>query len=854
MFNIAPLLLLFPIIGVVFNGFFGRNILKSDRQGGEALTGWFASLMSIASFVVGIILFLNLRNDPGPHLIYLFDWFNIPSAQFVIPWEMQIDTLSSVMILVITGVGSLIHIYAIGYMHGDENFSRFFTYLNLFLFFMLILVTGSSYLVLFVGWEGVGLCSFLLIGFWFAKDRVIRGMYEGDRNSSAARKAFVANRVGDLCMIVAMSLIFWAFGSMRFVDVFSRVTELATNADHGHFADITLIGTNITVSFPMLISLITVLLLLGAAGKSAQIPLFVWLPDAMAGPTPVSALMHAATMVTSGIYLIVRSNVLFEVARVTDYKLGGIISTPDLVALVGASTAVYAGLVAFTQFDIKKVLAYSTVSQLGFMIAAAGMGAYVAAMFHLVTHAFFKALLFMAAGSVIHGMEHGHHHLHGAHDAHGDEGHEEAHGHHAEPAHAVHHDAHGHEVHHAVHGDDAHGHEGHHDEHAHAPVHAKVAHHEPEDKFDPQDMRFMGNLRKHMPITSTVYIIGSLALAGIVPFAGFWSKDEILAHASANGSSGWIFQTVYWMLTIAAICTAFYMGRQLKMVFFGKERHEAAEHAHESPPVMTYPLIVLAILSLVGGLINFPHLTGEGESHTTTAETTAEHGEKVAEEGHGTTEEAHGATEEAHGTEGEEVSAEAHSKDSGYYLALEHWLEHSIASFELTKEGVVHMPHTPIVLQPAVAGISTVLAVASICIAFFVVYGKRPQKSDEKDPILSIPPFSIVRHLPLNTFYMSGLVPLFDKLAYFCGQILDWNIWHNFVHEKLIRDSYIAFSEFTSTVLDRGVVDRGLGLGLRDIVNGFSKFFGRVQTGYVRNYAFGLFIGVVALVLYFILI
>jgi NADH-quinone oxidoreductase subunit L len=435
------------------------------------------------------------------------------------------------MMLVVSGVGTLIHIYAIGYMHEDVRFKndvgrfrRFFVFLNLFIAAMMILVSGDSYLMLFVGWEGVGLCSFLLIGFWYEMDTLARPSWA---NSNAAKKAFIANRVGDFGFLIAGFIMFWAFGSFQFDEVFEAAQHAA----------------------PGIIIAITLFMLVGVAGKSAQIPLYVWLPDAMAGPTPVSALIHAATMVTAGVYLITRSAELYTLVP----------EAQNIVALVGAVTAFFAATIAVGQYDIKKVLAYSTISQLGFMVAAVGMGAYVAGMFHLITHAFFKALLFLSAGSVILGLERGHHHAeHDHHDDHG-KGKKKSGKSKVES---------GHEEHHEV--------------------------------FDPGDMRNMGGLRKTMPVTFWLYMIGTLALAGIFPFAGFWSKDEILLDASLHN------QAVYWLLTVAAFFTAFYMGRQIWMVFFGDARHEAAAHAEESKPIITVPLMVLAGLSLLGGALNLP--------------------------------------------------------------------------------------------------------------------------------------------------------------------------------------------------------------------------------------------------------
>ncbi len=517
-FNLAPWLVFFPVIGLLINMIFGGKM-------SEKAVGTVASLASGASFVVSVLLAYSLNAVHGEvHTVPFAEWIHI--GQLQLDWTFRVDTLSTVMMLVVSGVGTLIHIYAIGYMHEDvrfkddeKRFRRFFVFLNLFIAMMMILVSGDSYLMLFVGWEGVGLCSFLLIGFWYDFDTLGR---KSTANAEAGKKAFIANRVGDFGFLLAIFTTFWHFGTLQFDGVFEAA---AAHPD------------------PVVISAITLFMLIGVTGKSAQIPLYVWLPDAMAGPTPVSALIHAATMVTAGVYLVVRSAPLYSLVHGASY----------IVAMIGAVTALFAATIAVGQYDIKKVLAYSTISQLGFMVAAVGMGAYVAGIFHLATHAFFKALLFLSAGSVILGMERGHH------------------------AHA-HHDDH--------HGDD----------------HAHVEHHE-EEVFDPGDMRNMGNLRKRMPVTFWLYMIGTLALAGIFPFAGFWSKDEILLDASLHADH---FPGVYILLSIAAFMTAFYMGRQIWMVFFGKERTEVAEHAQESPPVMTVPLMVLAALSILGGALNLP--------------------------------------------------------------------------------------------------------------------------------------------------------------------------------------------------------------------------------------------------------
>ena len=523
-FFLAPWLVFAPVIGLLINMIFGHRL-------SEKWIGTVASLASGAAFVVSVLLAYSVSAGHGEVMRWrLAEWMHIGTLN--LDWTFRIDSLSTTMMLVVSGVGTLIHIYAIGYMHEDVRFKndvgrfqRFFIFLNLFIAAMMILVSGDSYLMLFVGWEGVGLCSFLLIGFWYEMDTLARPSWA---NSDAAKKAFIANRVGDFGFLIAGFIMFYAFGSFQFDEVFAKVHEVSE-------------GT---------ILAITLFMLVGVAGKSAQLPLYVWLPDAMAGPTPVSALIHAATMVTAGVYLVTRSAPLYSSVH----------EAQNIVALVGAITALFAATIAVGQYDIKKVLAYSTISQLGFMVAAVGMGAYVAGMFHLITHAFFKALLFLSAGSVILGMERGHHHLaHGQHDNHG----KGKKGKKKEEKHDSHHDHH-------------------------------------EEVFDPGDMRNMGGLRKTMPVTFWLYMIGTLALAGLFPFAGFWSKDEILLDANHHS------QTIYWLLTIAAFFTAFYMGRQIWMVFFGEARHAAAAHAEESPKVMTVPLMVLAVLSVLGGALNLP--------------------------------------------------------------------------------------------------------------------------------------------------------------------------------------------------------------------------------------------------------
>ena len=483
-----------PLLGFLLNAF----LIRSERPAGLV-----ASAMVVASFVVTLVATFGLAGLPAEERrIMSVTWQWISIGSFQVPFGIMLDPLTAVMALLVTGVGGLIHIYSIGYMHGDQRVVRYFAYLNLFITMMLLLVMGNNLLVLFLGWEGVGLCSFLLIGHWF--ERRVAG--------EAAVKAFVVNRIGDAAFILGMLAIFNYFGTLNFYPV-----EAGGVSQPGFLErSIEIMGQTVGPSWQPVgvATLITFLLLIGATGKSAQLPLFVWLPDAMAGPTPVSALIHAATMVTAGVYMMARNEAIFQAS----------LTTQGWVMWIGALTALIAGTAALAQWDIKRVLAYSTVSQLGFMVAACGMGAYVAAIFHLLTHGLFKALLFLAAGSVIHGTN------------------------------------------------------------------------------DTQDMRRMGGLRTAMPTTFWSFAIGAAALAGIVPLAGFWSKDEILTHALTGNHWPQLF-----ILFLTSLLTALYMGRQVALIFFGQQR-DPSYHAHESGRVMTVPLIVLAVGAVVGGIINLPWL------------------------------------------------------------------------------------------------------------------------------------------------------------------------------------------------------------------------------------------------------
>ncbi|MFQ5615974.1 MAG: NADH-quinone oxidoreductase subunit L [Anaerolineales bacterium] len=706
LFSLAPWVVFFPVIGLLTNIVFGKRL-------GERFIGTVASAASGAAFVVSVLLAIALQSHPEGTTILLADWITI--GELHLEWAFRVDTLSVTMMLVVSGIGTLIHIYATGYMHYDvrykedgasaDSYARFFIYLNLFIAFMMILVSGDNYLMLFVGWEGVGLCSFLLIGFWFTRnpDASI-----GTGNSTAAKKAFIANRVGDFGFLIAMFLTFWFFGSLQFDDVFEAAHQIAEHLP------------------AWVIPAIGLFMLLGVTGKSAQIPLYVWLPDAMAGPTPVSALIHAATMVTAGVYLITRSFPLFELSH--EIAASWAADAQFWVALVGGVTALFAATIAVGQYDIKKVLAYSTVSQLGFMVAAVGMGAFVAGMFHLVTHAFFKALLFLGSGSVILGVERGHHPLESTGDA--------PHGHH-----------------HDHHGDD-HGH-----------------------PFDPQNMRNMGGLRKRMPVTFWVYVAGMLALSGIFPFAGFWSKDEILADASNENL------LVYALLTIAAFLTAFYMGRQIWLVFFGKPRTHAAGEAKESPALVTVPLVILALLSIFGGALNLPGL------HT-----------------------------------------------------FANWLEHTLG----------HAAHAG-EFQIQVAVVSTVLALIAIGVSW-LLYGRKPLEADQPDPLRRIlgPVFVGLNHKWwVDELYGLVVIRPYERLAAFLADKVDWQFWHDWLHDSVIASGFRGAARLLAGPIDLGFVDR-VSYWLADGTSWFSRFLSRLQTGFARNYALSVFMGVVLIMGYLI--
>jgi NADH-quinone oxidoreductase subunit L len=649
----------FPALGAVV-------LLLCGKRIGEPRAGWLATAMIGLSFVASVVAFFALRSLPADarsNVSQGFTW--IQSGTFRVDFRFLVDPLSSTMTLFVTGVGTLIHLYSIGYMHGDDRFSRFFAYMNLFAASMLVLVLGSSFLLTFMGWEGVGLCSYLLISFWF------------ERNSAsvAGKKAFITNRVGDFGFMIAMFLIFQKLGTL----------------DYSALGSTARVPSAVGALPQSAVTAIALLLFLGAVGKSAQIPLHIWLPDAMEGPTPVSALIHAATMVTAGVFLVVRAHVFFDLSN----------HAGTVVAWVGAITALYAATVALVQNDIKRVLAYSTISQLGYMFLAVGVGAYSAAIFHMITHAFFKALLFLGAGSVIHGMH------------------------------------------------------------------------------DDQDMRRMGGLRKYMPITAGTFIFGWLAIAGIFPFAGFWSKDEILAKA-------WFSHNyALWAVGAAgALITAFYMTRQVWLVFYGPERwrddaalvqatvvqgtgdaHEGDEvrvasvsgerEPHESPWTMYVPLVALAALAFFGGALDLPFTNAK-------------------------------------------------------FNLLDRWLD--LPESHLASSFGAGLLLSTVALVVGVVGI-----VAGISI---YRYGLRRDGTD----------------------------PGVERLGGFAG-VLQNAYYLDVGLARFVSGPVTAFARFLSDGVDRAGIDGAVN-GIATAARGSGGGLRRLQTGLVRNYALGIALGTVLLLLY----
>ncbi|MFN8480173.1 MAG: NADH-quinone oxidoreductase subunit L [Kouleothrix sp.] len=659
---IVVLIPLFPLLGFLLNTF----VIRNERQAGLV-----ASAMVVLSFITtlgAIAVLQSLQSAAGEgadaaaqtkqHIDFvLWEWMTL--GTFRVPFGFLFDQLTAVMALLVTGVGGLIHIFSLGYMHGDARPVRYFAYLNLFIVAMLFLIMGDNMLMLFLGWEGVGLCSFLLIGHWFDRKSVPPGIVPAE----AAVKAFVANRVGDAGMLLAMMAVFATFGTLTFYGQEGGIGGYLDQAEAAR-AQVLNVGILGTMS---VVTLISFLMLIGVTGKSAQIPLFVWLPDAMAGPTPVSALIHAATMVTSGVYLIARNHTIFETSN----------GVNGWVAGIGVLTALLAATAAIAQWDIKRVLAYSTVSQLGYMVAAVGMGAYTAGMFHLLTHGVFKALLFLGSASIIHGTH------------------------------------------------------------------------------ETQDMRRLGGLKDRMPTTFWTYMVGALALAGIFPFAGFWSKDEIIAHAFDVGNP-----LAGVVLIIASLLTAFYMGRQVALVFWGRPRDEHATHAHESTGSMKNVLIVLGIGAAIAGIMNLPGI---------------------------------------------------------------HWLDtylHPVLGEEAA-------PFT--VGKGVLATVVTLLAMASMYGGWYL-YARVLEskiKPSKEDP----------------GYYYAGDIWRGAELAW--G--FDW------FYNRVIVRGYRMISAFLASVFDQQGIDNILVDGVGRAFGGLAGIFRRGQTGYIRNYAWVFFVGVVVLVGYFAL-
>jgi len=691
---------LFPMLGFLTIGLLGRKFFMGKTELVPAVIGIGTVFLS---FVMSVLCVLALRKVPANEegvVVFtreLFQWIEV--GAFKVPFKLQLDALSSVMVLVVSGVGFLIHVYSKGYIHGDESQYRFFAYMNLFNCAMFILVLGGNFLLMFIGWEGVGLCSYLLIGFWFEKDSA----------ANAGKKAFVVNRIGDFGFVLGMLLIFSIFGSLDYETVFAA-------APHKLAAG----GAVVTA--------ITMFLFIGAMGKSAQIPLYVWLPDAMEGPTPTSALIHAATMVTSGIYMVSRCNVLYSMAPWSLVLVGG----------VGAATAFFSATIGMAQYDIKRVLAYSTVSQLGYMFMACGVASYTAGIFHLMTHAFFKALLFMGAGSVIHGMS----------------------------------------------GD--------------------------------QDMRNMGGLRKYMKHTWWTFMFAYLAISGLPPFAGFFSKDEILWKAFTYDSPvlGPMWGKFLWAAgAAAAVMTAFYMTRLVCLTFYGESRvsEEAKHHLHESPPSMIYPLMALAVLSLVGGWVGIPEaLGGSNHIHHFLAPVL----DKAAHGGH----EIHAAATAglAYAAEvGHEVEAAVHHYSHGFELFM--------------------------------VAVSVFLALVGIGIGYYMYI------KNTNIPLLVQFKLPRLHKALLNKWYVDEIYDF--AIVGGTKQFANLLCWiDTYIVDGFVNATATVTRGFSSgsILFDNGIVDGAVNL-TGAIVETASRMLRRIQTGYVQNYALVMTIGIFVLLGIYIL-
>ncbi len=690
MIDYVYLIPLFPLIGAVVNGLFCSRMPRKTA-------GPIACLAIGLSFIVSISVFTALMAlEPSQRSIEVgaFQW--ITSGAFHIDISFLVDPLSTLMILVVTGVGFFIHVYSIGYMHHDQGSNRYFSYLNLFVFFMLMLVLGANYLVLFLGWEGVGLCSYLLIGFWYHKKSA----------ADAGKKAFVVNRIGDFGFILGLFVLFWSLSahgihSLSYKEVFSSIHHLGT-------------GT---------LALVAALLFVGAVGKSAQFPLYVWLPDAMEGPTPVSALIHAATMVTAGVYMVARNSAIYSMVP----QVG------EVVASIGIFTALFAATIGLVQNDIKKVLAYSTVSQLGYMFAAVGLGAYTAGVFHLMTHAFFKGLLFLGSGSVIHAMS------------------------------------------------------------------------------DEQDMRKMGGLHSYMKTTSTTFIIGALAISGIPPLSGFWSKDEILWESFKGG------HYVIWAVGLfTAFLTAFYMFRQVFMTFTGTCRADAhtKEHLHESPSVMTVPLIVLAVAAVVGGVVGIPFLEGGSKLHHYLAPVFGHGAEHVgAALSHGAREAV--AAMSAGGAHVAEAAEEAAHGNTEYIL-----MAVSVAAgiFGIFLAAIMYY-------APMKSGAPAFL---------------RPENLAEK--------FRGLHKLLYNKYYVDEIYEavIINPIKRICAWC--WSFDLGFIDGIVNGAAWCTrLASWISHKFDIYIVD-GLVNSAATLVDVKSGIWRRLQTGYLQNYALIFILGVIALI------
>ena len=691
-YNIVWWIPLLPLIGFLVNGFFGPKLPKF-------VSGIIACGVMLTAFVLALVVYGKVHADPTQHIAYLGSWMSAPAFGGVpalnINWEALVDPLTSLMLLIITGIGFLIHLYSTGYMAADNGYSRFFTYLNLFIFFMLLLVLGNNMLMMFVGWEGVGLCSYLLIGFF----------YERQSAAAAALKAMVVNRVGDVGVLIAMFLSLKWFGTLDFYAGHAGVPGILQQAH-------SLTGSALAAS-PVIaaaISTICLMIFWGCTGKSAQLPLYTWLPDAMEGPTPVSALIHAATMVTAGVYLVSRLHTLFELSNLAMVTM----------AVIGIATALFAASIGLVQNDIKRILAYSTMSQLGYMFAACGVGAFAAGMFHVMTHAFFKACLFLGSGAVIHAMEHA---IHARHDnAHGKDGaHSSASG---EGDAAAEHDT-------------------------------KVSNPYGPDPEDPQDVRNMGGLRKRLPITHITMLISTFAIAGIPLFSGFFSKDEILAQDA--GASG-----LLWAVgVVTAAMTGFYMMRLMYKTFYGSPKTDDAVHTHEASPSMTVPLVVLGALALVGGYIGLPK-----------------------------------------------------------FLLPNIAGAHSLYSFLAPATGALP-DNPPLFLNDGMLLlISSLVAIGFVCLSYFGYKAK-------DGGAWALSPQQKVK----NPYYQLLLNKYFVDEAY----------WWIFTKEGR------GLSNIIYSIVDVRVVD-GLVNGVGYLTNQIGGVLRTLQTGYVRNYAFSMLIGVLFVV------